>query len=60
MRIIWKRSLVEVFWVFSTGGEGEDEDSDWRDLNLRTSGRSVRPAGILNCLLLWPSPVWGI
>ena len=60
MRLIWKRSLVEVFWVFSTGGEGEDEDSDWRDLNLRTSGRLVRLAGVLNRFLLSSYLVWSI
>ena len=52
--------MLEVLWVLSAGGEGEDEDLDWRDLNLRTSRRSDRPAGVLNHFLLWPSPVWDI
>ena len=32
--------LVEVFWIFATSGEGEEEDSNWRDLNF-TNKREI-------------------
>ena len=52
--------LVEDFGVAGFDCEGEYEDLDLRDLNLRTSGRSVPPVDVSNRFLLWPSPVWGI